>query len=98
MVLGLSESDLERPTTIEVEELSVHDGKGGIAKVCVGDKVEVFDPDENTSTLDYLGPGPYTIEWLARWRCGRGFLQLTTPTKGKGKGVNASRIRITSEH
>jgi hypothetical protein len=96
MILGLTKADLEKPTTIEVSEVYVHDGKGGSAKVSVGDQVEVYNPSENRSTLEYLGPGPYTIEWLAQWRCGRHFLQLTTPTKGKGKGVNASQLKIVS--
>ena len=69
-VFGLSKEDLERPTTTEVEELFIHDGKGGSAKVRVGDQVELLEPDDE-SGLKYLGPGPYTIEWLAKWRCGR---------------------------
>jgi len=95
MIIGLTKADLEKPTTTEVNEVYVHDGKGGSAKVRVGDQVELILGAEK-STLEYLGPGPYTIEWLARWRCGRHFLQLTTPTKGKGKGVNASEFKIVS--
>ena len=94
MILGLSKADLEKPTMTEVKEVHVHDGKGGSVIVRIGDQVEVFKPDKNKSTLEYLGPGPYTIEWLAKWRCGRDFLQLTTPTEGEGKGVNASKIKI----
>ncbi|MBD3359170.1 MAG: hypothetical protein GF365_00460 [Candidatus Buchananbacteria bacterium] len=96
MVLGLTKADLKKPTMVAVAEVHVHDGKGGSAKVQVGDQVEVFEPDLNKVTLDYLGPGPYTIEWLAQWRCGRHFLQLSTPTKGKGKGVNAYKLKIVS--
>jgi hypothetical protein len=96
IVLGLTDEDLERPTMTEADEVHVHDGKGGWAKVRVGDRVVLFEPGENKSTWNYLGPGPYTIEWLAIWRCGMGFLQLTTPTKGKGKGVNASVMKIAS--
>ncbi|MBU1164885.1 hypothetical protein KKA15_04995 [Patescibacteria group bacterium] len=96
MILGLTKEDLEKPTITEVEEVRVHDGRGGAATVRVGDQVEVFKPEENKLTLAYLGPGPYTIEWTAQWRCGRDFLQLTTPTKGKGKGVNASKFQIVS--
>jgi len=94
IVLGLSKADLEKPTMTEVEEVYVHDGKGGSVKVHVGDQVELFKPDK--CTLEYLGPGPYTIEWLAQWRCGEDFLQLTTQTKGRGKGINASKIKIAS--
>ena len=96
MVLGLTQADLEKPTITEVDEVHVHDGMGGRAKVRVGDQVEVYKPDQNKGTLEYLGSGPYTIEWLAQWRCGRHFLQLTTPTKGGGKGVNASSLKIVS--
>lgn len=94
VVFGLSEEDLKNPTMTELEEVCVHDGKGGTAKVRVGDKVELLNPDDEYH-LDYLGPGPYTIEWLARWRCGRKFLQLTT-TKGKGKGMNADSLKVAS--
>ena len=94
MILGLTAEDLERPTTTEVDEVPVHDGKGGSVMVRVGDQVELLESE--VSSLDYLGPGPYTIEWLAQWRCGRYFLQLTTPTKGKGKGMNASKMKIAA--
>jgi hypothetical protein len=93
-VIGLTKEQLERPTLTGVNEVFVHDEEGGFVPVHVGDQVEIFEPTNNKSTLEYLGPGPYTIEWLARWRCGRGFLQLTTPTKGSGKGVNADKIKI----
>lgn len=94
MILGLTEDDLKKPTITEVEEVSVHDGKGGAAKVRVGDKVELLRPRKNRTGFDYLGPGPYTIEWLARWRCGREFLQLTTPKNGSGKGINANEMKV----
>ena len=94
-VLGLTKADLEKPTMVEVNEVHVHDGKGGSAKVRVGDQVDLLKPDDKFM-LDYLGTGPYTIEWLAQWRCGRDFLQLVTPTKGRGQGVNASYLRIVS--
>jgi hypothetical protein len=90
MVLGLIKDDLEKPTMVAVDEVHVHDGKGGSAKVRVGDQVEVFEPDKHKTTLDYLGP----IEWLAQWRCGRDFVQLSTPKNGNGKGVNACKLKI----
>jgi hypothetical protein len=94
MVLGLTKDDLEKPTMVAVDEVHVHDGKGGSAKVHIGDQVEVFEPDKHKNTLDYLGPGPYTIEWLAQWRCGRNFVQLSTLKNGNGKGVNACKLKI----
>jgi len=96
MIFGLTKDDLEKPTMTAVEEVYVHDGKGGSAIVHVGDQVELFKPEKNKSTFDYLGPGPYTIEWLAQWRCGRNFLQLATQTAGNGKGINASQLKIVS--
>ncbi|MCX6744591.1 MAG: hypothetical protein NTX82_03645 [Candidatus Parcubacteria bacterium] len=94
--LDLTKADPKKPTITEMREVRVHDGKGGSAIVQVGDKVDLLDPVNNTSGLEYLGPGPYTIEWLARWRCGAEFLQLTTPTKGEGKGINACEMKIAS--
>lgn len=94
IVFGLTKEDLKKPTLTEVDEAQVHDGKGGSATVRVGDQVEIFEPAKNKSTFKYLGPGSYIIEWLAQWRCGRDFVQLTTPTKGNGKGVNASKLKI----
>lgn len=93
IVFGLTKEDLAKPTITEVDEVLVHDGKGGSAKVHVGDQVVLLKPNDELM-FNYLGPGPYTIEWLAQWRCGRHFLQLTTPTKGQGRGVNASHLKI----
>jgi hypothetical protein len=95
-ILGLFKTDLEKPTTQTIQEVHVHDGNGGSAKVCVGDQVEIFNPVKNKRTLDFLGPGPYTIEELGRWKCGREYVQLTTRKKGTGNGVNASKLKIVS--
>ena len=95
MIFGLTEEDLAKETLTEVDEVAVHDGKGGISKVRVGDQVEIFEPAKNKSTVDYLGPGPYTITWLARWRCNREFLQLTNQ-KNESMGVNNNVIKIAS--
>ena len=84
-----------KPTMVKVQEVRVHDGKGGGVEVRMRDQVELLRPN-NKSMLEYLGPGPYTIEWLGRWRCGRGFLQLKTKEKGRGKGVNASELKAAS--
>ena len=79
---------------IEVKEAYVDDGKKGIIKVCVGDQVELKNPDDK-QMLNYLGPGPYTIEWMCKWRCGRYFLQVKTSGRSGG-GANTYKFKIST--
>jgi|GEM_PF-3802740 hypothetical protein len=87
--------DLEKPNQVKVNEADVHDGKGGFCTVHPGDQVELVDKSDESMNR-WLGPGPYTIEWIGQWRCGRKSLYLkTTGGDNSGEpGSHASDFKI----
>ena len=93
MMLGCL--DLNIPTTTEVDEAQVSDGKGGWITVRKGDLVTLKDPDDRMMREFMGGDGPYAIRWIGQWRCGRHALYFEP--RGQGANTNCFKAVVKED-